>query len=78
MRKFILASALTAAVLALPACSGAEENNVAAENFEDLNASEDMGNLDMNMDANMDMNAVDNAVDNATANESTDSTANSY
>lgn len=81
MSKQILATALTAVALSLAGCGGAEENNVATENFEDLNAVEDV-NMDMNMDVNMDMNVADNAVDNtsnnATGNEAIDNTANSY
>ena len=77
MSKRILATALTAVALSLGACGGAEENNMAVENVEDLNATEDL-NMDMNMDVNMDMNATDNAVDNATdtGNEAVDNTTN--
>ena len=78
MSKLMMVTALTAAAFSLAACGRAEENDMAVENIEDLNATEDM-NMDIgNMDMNMDMNATDNAVDNATANESTDNSANSY
>ena len=77
MSKRILATAATAFALALTACGGAEENNVAVENVEDLNAAEDL-NMDMNADMNMDLNADMNATDNATGNEALDNTANSY
>jgi len=77
MSKRILATAVTAAALALTACGGGAENNVATENVEDLNATEDM-NMDLNADVNMDANATDaNATDEAAANEAADSTANS-
>ena len=77
MSKRILAAAVTAFALALTACGGGEENNVAVENVEDLNATEDL-NMDMNADMNMDMNADMNATDNATGNAALDNTANSY
>jgi hypothetical protein len=65
--------------LGLAACGGAEENNMAVENIEDLNATDDMNmGMDMNADVNMDMNMTDNAVDNATGNEAMDNTTNSY
>ena len=80
MSKRILATALTAAALSLSACGGAEENNMAVENVEDLNATEDLNmdmnmdmNADMNADMNMDMNATDNTM---TGNETTDNTTN--
>jgi hypothetical protein len=79
MSKRILAAAVTAVALSLTACGGAEENNVAIENVEDLNATEDLNmGMDMNADVNMDMNADVNATDNATGNEATDNTTNSY
>lgn len=77
MSKKILAGAIAAAALGLASCSGAEENNVAVENVEDLNVTEDL-NMDMNADMNMDMNATDmNATDTA-AGEAADNTTNSY
>jgi len=77
MAKLILTSICAAAALGLAACGGGEENNVAVENLEDLNAVDT--SMDMNMDMNMDVNATDNAVDNATDNAA-DNTAtnNSY
>jgi hypothetical protein len=79
MSKRILAIAVTAAALSLTACGGAEENNMAVENVEDLNAGDDFNmGMDMNADMNMDMNVTDNATDNATGNEALDNTANSY
>lgn len=79
MSKRILATALTAVALSFAGCDRAEENNMAVENVEDLNATEDL-NMDMNMDMNTDMNATDmNAVDNATGNEAVDNaTGNGY
>ena len=77
MSKRILAAAVTAVALSLAACGGGEENNVATENVEDLNAVEDV-NMDMNMDMNADMNMDMNATDNATGNEAIDNTTNSY
>jgi len=79
MSKRILATAVTAVALSLAACDGAEENNLAVENVEDLNAADDMNmGMDMNADMNMDMNADMNATDNATGNEATDNGVNSY
>jgi len=82
MSKLKLAAAITAAALGLVACRGAEENNVAVENLEEMNAVEDMnmdmGNMDVDMNDVNGMNAVDDAVDNATANETTDNSTNSY
>ena len=80
MLKRILAGAMAAVALSLAACGGAEENNVATENIEDLNTTEDVNmGMDMNADMNMDMNATDmNAVDNATENATVDNTTNSY
>ena len=75
MSKRILATALTAVALSLGACGGAEENNMAVENVEDLNATEDL-NMDMNMDMNADMNMDMNATDNMTGNEAVDNTTN--
>lgn len=83
MSKLFLTGLCAAAALGLAACGGGAENNMAAENFEDLNATEDM-NVDMNMD--MDMNAMDNAAEstettggNASGNEAVDNaTGNSY
>lgn len=83
MSKRILATAVAAVALSLTACGGAEEN-VAVENVEDLNMTEDVNmGMDMNADVNMDMNATDmnaadNAMDNTTGNEAIDNTANSY
>lgn len=80
MSKAGLTAMLAATALGLAACSGAEENNMAVENFEDLNASEDLNmGMDMNTDMNMDMNATDNATDNAVDNTTENSaTTNSY
>jgi hypothetical protein len=60
----------------LAACGDRDQDNMAVENIEDLNATEDM-NMDMNADMNMDMNmgATDNAMDNAAENSAT---TNSY
>ena len=70
MSKLILTGIVAAAALGLAACDRAEENNVAVENFEDLNATEDL-----NMDMNMDMNAADrNAADDTTGNAAVDNT----
>lgn len=75
MSKLILTSLCAAAALGLAACGGAEENNVAVENLEDLNATADM-NMDMNMDVNAtDMNATAPAADNAATDNTT---GNSY
>lgn len=79
MSKRIFATAVTAVALSLTACGGAEENNMAVENIEDLNVADDMNmGMDMNADMNMDMNADMNATDNATGNEAVDNAANSY
>ena len=75
MSKLKLAAALTAAALGVVACRGAEENNVAIDNLEEMNTT-DEANMDMgNMDMNMDMDATDNATnatDNMTGNEAID------
>ena len=81
MSKRIFATAVTAVALSLAGCGGADEDNVAIENVEDLNMAEDVNmGMEMNADANMDVNATDtNAADvNAAVNEATDNTANSY
>ena len=80
MSKRIFATAATAVALSLTACGGAEENNMAVENVEDLNAADDMNmGMDMNADMNMDMNATDvNAADNATGNAAVDNMSNGY
>lgn len=79
MSKRILATAVAAVALSLTACGGAEENNMAVENVEDLNVTDDMNmGMDMNADMNMDMNADMNATDNMTGNEALDNTTNSY
>lgn len=83
MSKLILTGLFAAAALGLAACGGGEENNMAIENVEELNATGDMnmdvGNMDMNMDMNASDNAADDAVDNATGNAAVDNTAgNSY
>lgn len=74
MSKIILTSLGLVAALGLSACgSKTEENNMAVENVEDFNTTEDM-NMDMNAaDMNaMDMNATDtNATENATGNDTT-------
>ena len=76
MSKLRLTAVLAAAALGLTACGGAEENNMAVENVEDLNASEDLNmGMDMNADMNMDMNVTDNVTDNAADNSAT---TNSY
>lgn len=79
MSKRILATAVAVVALSLTACGGAEENNMAVENVEDLNVTDDMNmGMDMNADMNMDVNVTDmNAMD-ETANEAADNTANSY
>ena len=80
MSKLTIVTAMSAVTLGLAACGGGAENNMAAENLEDLNAAEDM-NMDMgNLDMNMDMNAADNTVDNATGNAASAETneTNSY
>ena len=77
MSKRILATAVAAFALSLTACDRADENNVAVENVEDLNVTDDM-NMDMNADVNMDMNADVNATDNMAGNEAADNTTNSY
>lgn len=80
MSKRIIAAAVAAAALSLTACGEAEENNVATENIEDLNVTDDMNmGMDMNADMNMDVNATDmNATDNAADNAAADNTTNSY
>lgn len=80
MSKRIFATAVTAVALSLTACGGAEENNMAVENIEDLNVADDMNmGMDMNADMNMDVNATDmNATDNAADNAAADNTTNSY
>ena len=76
MSKLGLTSIMAATALGLAACGGAEENNVAVENYEDLTAVEDMNaGMDMNADMNMDMNATENATDNTLDNSAT---TNSY
>ena len=79
MSKRILATAVAVVALSLTACGGAEENNMAVENVEDLNVTDDMNmGMDMNADLNMDLNATDmNAMD-ETANAAADNTPNSY
>lgn len=76
MSNLKLAAVITAAALGVVACRGAEENNVAVENLEELNAVEDvnmdMGNMDMNTDMNATDNATENATDNMTGNEALD------
>ena len=80
MAKLGLTSIMAAAALGLAACGGSEENNMAVENVEDLNATEDLNlGMDMNTDMNMDMNATENAADAATDNAADNSaTTNSY
>lgn len=79
MSKLVFTSIMAAAALGLAACGDRDQDNMAVENVEDLNASEDMNmGMDMNTDMNMDMNATDNAtnaVENATDNSAT---TNSY
>jgi hypothetical protein len=76
MSKLVFTSIMAAAALGLAACGDRDQDNMAVENIEDLNATEDM-NMDMNADMNMDMNmgATDNAMDNAAENSAT---TNSY
>jgi predicted outer membrane protein len=78
MSKLILTGLCAVAALGLAACGTKEENNVAVENMEDLNAtSEEAANMDMNM--NMDVNATENATDNMTNTETgNEATNNSY
>ena len=75
MSKLKLAAALTAAALGVVACRGAEENNVAIDNLDEMSTT-DEANMDMgNMDMNMDMDATDNATnatDNMSGNEAID------
>lgn len=79
MSKPGLTAILAATALGLTACGGGEENNMAVENVEDLNASEDLNmGMDMNADMNMDMNATDNVTDNAVDNATDNATTNSY
>ena len=79
MSKLVLASVIAVAALGLAAC-GSNEENVAIENVEDLNATDDMNmSMDMNADMNMDMNMTDNAMDNAVGNATDNSaTTDSY
>ena len=80
MSKLVFTSIMAAAALGLAACGDRDQDNMAVENVEDLNATEDM-NMDMNADMNMDMNmgATDNAMDNAVENTAENSaTTNSY
>lgn len=79
MSKLGLTSIMAAAALGLAACGGGEDN-MAIENVEDLNASEDLNmGMDMNADMNVDMNATDSAIDNAVDNATDNSaTSNSY
>ena len=76
MSKMILTGLSAFAALGLAACGErAEENNMAVENVEDLNATTDMdmNATDMNMDMNAanDMNMTDNAMGNESTNNST-------
>ena len=72
MSKLIFAGFCAVAALGLTACgSKTEENNMAVENVEELNTTEDM-NMDINtmdMNATMDVNATTDM--NATGNEAT-------
>lgn len=76
MSKMILTGLSAFAALGLTACGEkAEENNLAVENVEDLNATTDL-NMDMNatdMNATTDMSAANdmNMTGNAMGNEST-------
>lgn len=86
MSKVILTGLSAIAVLGLAACGDrGEENNLAVENFEDLNATSDL-NMDMNatdmnamtdlntttdMNAANDMNMTGNAMGNESTNNST-------
>lgn len=84
MSKLVLTSIIATAALGLAACGDGEANNMAVENYEDLNAADDLNmgmdmntdmNVDMNADVNVDMNATGNAVENTTDNSAT---TNSY
>lgn len=76
MSKLILTGMCAVAALGLAACGSKEENNMAVENMEDLNAtSEEAANMDMNMDMNATENATENATSTETGNEATN---NSY
>ena len=79
MSKLILTGLCAAAALGLAACGETADNNVAIENLEELNTTEEL-NMDMgNMDMNMETNATDNAVGNMTGNEAVDNAAgNAY
>jgi hypothetical protein len=74
MSKLIFAGFCAVAALGLTACNKSEENNVAVENVEDLNTTEDM-NMDINAtDLNAtDMNATTDA--NTMGNEATGNSA---
>ncbi|MCL6699376.1 circumsporozoite protein [Sphingomonas sp. NSE70-1] len=80
MSKLVLTSIMAAAALGLAACGDRDQENMAVENVEDLNATEDMNmGMDMNTDMNMDMNMTDNSMDNAAGNAVDNSaTTNSY
>jgi hypothetical protein len=85
MSKLILAGLCAITALGMAGCKGAEENNMAIENLEDLNATGDMNMGMENMDMNMGMNATENAAEStettggATGNEAVDNaTGNSY
>ena len=75
MSKLILTGLFAAAALGLAGCKGAEENNVATENLEEFNTTEETANLDMNMDVNATESATENATGAETGNEATN---NSY
>jgi hypothetical protein len=79
MQKLILTGLFGAATLGLAACGDGREENVAIENVEELNTTDDMNMSMDNMDMNMDMNATDNGMSNATDNAAgNDTTGNSY
>lgn len=69
MAKPILATLAALTVFGLTACAERDEDALAVENIEELNA-EDLGNLDMPADMNMeDSNLAGNVVGNETDNQ---------
>jgi hypothetical protein len=81
MSKLGFTALMAVASIGLAACGGREEN-VAVENVEELNATDDMNmSMDMNSDINMgmDMNATDNAMDSTVESAAeNNATTNSY
>jgi hypothetical protein len=80
MSKLVLTSMIAAAALGLAACGDRDETNMAVENVEDLNATDDMNmGMDIDMNADMNMGVADNAMDNVAENAAENSaTTNSY